>query len=137
MRRLQVRCDSEAGFGLISVLVAMVLLAVGVVALSSSSAFLVSMQTDTSVRTTATSIGIAYMEDVKKRPPRTLASEEPERVNELGEADEGGVFIRSLTVGVDAVAPDVVQVGVEVRYPNGPGSTGRINLATIIYRGNE
>ncbi|KPK65410.1 MAG: hypothetical protein AMS21_04775 [Gemmatimonas sp. SG8_38_2] len=125
------------GFGLISVLVAMVLLAVGVVALSSSSAFLMSMQTDTSIRSTATSIAIAYMEDTKRRPPRTLTSEGPTRVDEIGvEADEG-LFVRSLTVVEDPSAPDVVKVTVEVRYPAGMGRTGRIELVTIIYRGND
>lgn len=137
MRRVRSLAGTIDGFGLISVLVAMVLLAVGVVALSSSSAFLMSMQTDTSIRSTATSIAIAYMEDTKRRPPRTLTSEGPTRVDEIGvEADEG-LFVRSLTVVEDPSAPDVVKVTVEVRYPAGMGRTGRIELVTIIYRGND
>lgn len=128
---------SVAGFGLISVLVAMVLLAVGVVALSSSSVFLMSLQTDTSVRSTATSLAIAYMEDIKRRPPRSLASEGPIRVNEIGNETEDGSFVRSLTVSGDPSAPDVVKVVVEVRHPAGFGRQGRVQLLTIIYRGND
>jgi hypothetical protein len=114
----------------------MVLLAVGVVALSSSSAFLVSLQTDTAVRSTATSLAIAYMEDVKKRPPRTLVSEAPVRVNDVGDEDDAGHFVRSLSVAEAVAAPDLIKVAVEVRYPAGMGRSGRVNLVTIVYRGN-
>ncbi len=137
MRQPRSPLASAAGFGLVSVLVAMVLLAVGVVALSSSSAFLMSMQTDTSVRSTATSLAIAYMEDVKRRPPRSLASQGPIRVDEIGYETEDGSFVRSLTVSGDPSAPDVVKVVVEVRYPAGFGRTRRVQLLTIIYRGND
>lgn len=135
-RRVQ-RFECERGFGLISVLVAMVLLAVGVVALSSSSAFLVSLQTDTAVRSTATSLAIAYMEDVKKRPPRTLVSEALVRVNDVGDEDDAGHFVRSLSVAEAVAAPDLIKVAVEVRYLAGMGRSGRVNLVTIVYRGND
>ena len=52
MKHTRTLLVSKDGFGLVSVLVAMVLLEVVVVALSSSSAFLMSMQTDTSIRST-------------------------------------------------------------------------------------
>ena len=137
MRQTRILAGTVDGFGLISVLVAMVLLAVGVVALSSSSAFLMSMQTDTSIRSTATSIAIAYMEDTKRRPPRALTSEGPTRVDEIGLETDGGLFVRSLTVGEDPSAPDVVKATVEVRYPAGLGRIGRVELVTLIYRGND
>jgi Tfp pilus assembly protein PilV len=122
---------------MVSVLVAMVLLAVGVVALSSSSAFLVSLQTDASVRSTATSVAIAYMEEVKRRPARALASEGPVRVNEVGQQDAQGSFVRTLTISDDPSTPDVVKAAVEVQYPAGFGRTGSVELITIIYRGND
>ncbi len=126
----------ERGFGLVSVLVAMVLLAVGVVALSSSSAFLVSLQTDASARSTASAIGVAYMEEVKQRPPTTLASESPTSVNELGDADSTGVFLRTLTVVDDPSSPEVARATVDVEYPAGLGRKRTISLVTLIYRGN-
>ncbi len=127
----------ERGFGLVSVLVAMVLLAVGVVALSSSSAFLVSLQTDASARSMAAAIGVSYMEDVKQRPPWTLASESPTTVNELGDADSTGVFVRTLTVVDDPSSPEVARATVDVKYPAGLGRTRSISLVTLIYKGNK
>ncbi len=129
------RVRDERGFGMVSVLVAMVLLAVGVVALSSSSAFLVSLQTDASARSTASAIGVAYMEEVKQRPASSLASESPTAVNEIGEADSLGVFIRTLTVSDDPSSPDVARTTVDVEYPAGLGRTRTISLVTLIYRG--
>lgn len=134
VRALQ-RLRDERGFGMASVLVAMVLLAVGVVALSSSSAFLVSLQTDASVRSTAAAIGVAYMEEVKQRPPWSLASESPTLVNEIGDADSAGVFTRTLTVSDDPSSPDVARAKVDVEYPAGLGRTRTITLETLIYRG--
>ena len=137
MRYTRTLLVSKDGFSLVSVLVAMVLLAVGVVALSSSSAFLMSMQTDTSIRSTATSLAIAYMEEVKRRPARTLASEGPTTIDEIGLDSPDGHFVRSFTVTEDPSAPDVVKAMVDVKYPAGLGRTGRVEMVTIIYRGNE
>jgi Tfp pilus assembly protein PilV len=129
--------SSEAGFGMVSVLVAMVLLAVAVVALSSSSAFLVSLQTDASGRAIATSLGVAYMEEVRRRPPGSLASESPVTVNSEGLTDDGGAFVRGLTIENDLVAPNVVRATVEVAYPAGIGRRGTISFQTVIYLGGE
>ncbi len=137
MKHVRPLLASKNGFGLVSVLVAMVLLAVGVVALSSSSAFLISMQSDTSIRSTATSLAIAYMEEVKRRPVSTLASESATTIDEIGLDNPDGHFVRTLTVSEDASAPDVVKAMVEVEYPAGLGRTGRVEMVTIIYRGNE
>jgi Tfp pilus assembly protein PilV len=120
---------------MVSVLVAMVLIAVAAVALSSSSAFMASLQTDASVRANAASIAIGYMEGVKMRRPADLASEEPVRVNETGVPDEGGAFVRSLTVVREESVPDALRATVEVRYPAGFGRTRTVELVTVIDRG--
>lgn len=125
----------EAGFGMVSVLVAMVLLAVAVVSLSSSSAFLVSLQTDAAGRTTATAVGVAYMEEVRRRPVGTLSSEGPTRVNGLGLPDQDGSYVRTLTI--EAQAGDILKANVEVRYPGGLGRSGAVRLDTFISRREE
>lgn len=125
----------EAGFGMVSVLVAMVLLAVAVVSLSSSSAFLVSLQTDASGRSTATAVGVAYMEEVRRRPAGTLNSEQPTRVNELGLPDENGSYVRTLTI--EPQAGGILKANVEVRYPGGLGRSGAIRLDTFVSRREE
>ena len=122
---------------MISVLVAIVLLGVAVIAMSSSSAFLTSVQTDASERSTAAAIGVAYMEQVKNRAPVELTSEAPVRVDETGAEDEGGAFVRSLTVTEEPSAPDAVRATVRVRYPAGLGRTRTTEFVTVIYRGNQ
>lgn len=121
-----------AGFGMVSVLVAMVLLAVAVVALSSSSAFLVTLQTDASGRSVATALGVAYMEEVQRRPHESLASENLVRVNTAGAVDEGGAFLRSLTVEADPSVADLLKITVEVEYPSGLGRRGRVRMETLL-----
>ena len=135
MRMQLGRLSCRRGFGMVSVLVAMVLIAVAAVALSSSSAFMASLQTDASVRATAAAIAIAHMESVKMRRPAELASEDPVRVNETGVADAGGAFVRSLTVEREESVPDALRVTVEVGYPAGFGRTRTVELVTVIDRG--
>ncbi|MGD8700717.1 MAG: hypothetical protein PVJ43_15580 [Gemmatimonadales bacterium] len=137
MRRAVLPVISEEGFGMISVLVAMVLLAVAVVALSSSSAFLVSLQSDASGRSIATSLGVGYMEEVRRRPVESLASENPVRVDVSGVVDEGGAFVRELTIETDPVVAGVLRATVEIGYPAGLGRRGTVRLETLIHRGSE
>jgi Tfp pilus assembly protein PilV len=135
VRRAELPVLPEAGFGMVSVLVAMVLLAVAVVALSSSSTFLVSLQSDASGRSIATSLGIGYMEEVRRRPLESLASETAVRVTASGALDEGGAFVRSLTIEADPSLAEVLRATVEIVYPAGLGRRGTVRLETLIHRG--
>lgn len=127
--------ESRAGFGIVSVLVAIVLIAIGVVALSSSSAFMVSMQTDAAERARASALATAYMELVKTRPPQELESEAPVQLSPTGQPDADGPFERSLTVTQDPEFEDAVRVTVDVSYPSGFGRRRTLQLVTLIYTG--
>ena len=135
MRRWAGVLASETGFGMVSVLVAIVLLSAGVVVMSSSSLFITSIQTDAQARSIASSIALGYMEQVKTRERTSLAAEEPVRVNEIGEPDESGTFVRRLNVELEPSVVDAVRVAVWVRYPSGMGRWGEIEVVTIIYVG--
>ncbi len=135
MTRTMPALRSERGFGIVSVLVAIMLIAIGVVALSSSSAFMVSIQTDAAERTRAVAIAVAYMENVKTRPPNQIVSEGPVQVSETGVPDSGGPFVRSLTVEPEASTTDAVRATVEVRYPSGFGRSRTLTLVTVIFTG--
>jgi hypothetical protein len=128
---------AESGFGIVSVLVAIVLIAIGVVALSSSSAFMVSLQTDAAERSRASAIGVAYMERVKTRPPDEIVTEAPVRVDETGAPAADGAFIRSLTVEPEPSASDAVRATVEVNYPSGFGRRRTLELETVIFTGGS
>ncbi|MGD2152617.1 MAG: hypothetical protein PVG79_05065 [Gemmatimonadales bacterium] len=136
MKRPPAIVTSESGVGMVSVLVAMVLLAIGVVAISASSAYMVSLQTDASERARATGIAVTYMEEVKMRVPASLASEDTVAVSETGAVAEDGAFLRSLTVIPEPSVPDALRATVSVQYPSGFGRTGTVHMVTVIYTGN-
>ena len=119
----------DAGFGLISVMVAIVLLSIGVMSVSQVLTQSVTMQTIVAMRTTGLDIARSYMEEVKGRDPLTLASEAVVRVNDQGEADSSGDFTRELTVASVSLHLDEITVIVTLPRSN------PIRLLTWVYDG--
>lgn len=137
MMRAVELCRSRGGFSIISVLVAIILMAVAVVAISTSSAFVASLQTDAAQRATAAAIATAYMESVKIEPPAELESEGPTRVDASGSPSADGAYVRSLQVRADPKLADAVRATVRVLYPAGLGRERTVELVTIIYAGAQ
>jgi hypothetical protein len=121
---------------MVSVLVAIVLLAAGVVVLSTSSVFVTSLRNEAAVRSVAASLALGYMEDIKTRDRATLASEDPAKINRRGELDEGGDFLRVVDVAPDTSVVDAVRVKVKVGYPGALGRIRAVEVVTIIYVGD-
>ena len=119
----------DAGFGLISVMVAIILLSIGVTAVSQVLTQSIMMQTIVAMRTTSLDIARSYMEEIKGRDPLTLASESAVRVNDRGEVDSNGAFTRELTVS--AVDLHLNEVVVVITLPN----SNPIRLLTWVYDG--
>lgn len=126
----------QSGFGMVSLLIAIVLLAIGVIALSASSTYLTSLHTDAAERSRATALAISYMEEVKTRDPAGLASEGPVTVDEVGAPTPDGAFVRRMSVTPEPTVLDAVRVAVHVDYPAGWGRTRTVELLTVIYRGS-
>lgn len=126
--------DGRGGFSILSVLIAVVLMGVGVAAVSSTSVYLLSLRTESTVRSTATGLAVTYMEEVKTRPTAGLASETSVTLNQQGEADPGGSFTREMVVGPGPVANSKL-VEVKIGYPTGLGRRGEVELVTIVYEG--
>ena len=63
------------GFGLVSTIVAMVLLGIVVTALSSSGMYVMAVYTDSSTRSAATAIASTYLEEIKARQVKSLVSD--------------------------------------------------------------
>ena len=119
----------DAGVGLISVMVAIVLLSIGILSVSQVLTQSVTMQTIVAMRTTGLDIARSYMEEVKGRDPLTLVSEAAVQVNERGEQDSDGSFTRELTVvSVDLHLDEIVVI---VTLPR----SNPIRLLTWIYDG--
>jgi Tfp pilus assembly protein PilV len=117
------------GFTLISVLIAVVILSTGLLALARAQGMLVATQTLTSSRTTAVTIARDYTEVLRSRDPWVIASEAAATVNSRGQADAAGKYTRSTSV--TELAPNLLQVTVQVVYPKGRAP---IQITTLIYR---
>jgi type II secretory pathway pseudopilin PulG len=136
MRMMTQRLRCERGFSILTVLIAIVLVSVAAVALSGTTVYVLSLQTESTVRSTATGIASAYMESVKTRRISTLNSEAEAGINELGELDASGDYVRLLTVEAGPVARSKL-VTITVKYPRGRANMGRVELVTIVYEGVE
>ena len=119
----------DAGFGLVSVMVAIVLLSVGVLSLSQVLTQSVAMQTIIASRTSGLDVARSYMEEVRGLDPLLVQAEPAVRVNEMGEEDSNGLFTKELTV--TTVDLHLVEATVIVTMPR----SNPIRLVTWIYDG--
>jgi type IV pilus assembly protein PilV len=119
---------ARAGFTLISVIIAMVLLSVGVLALAGANATALRVYNTEGVRTNAVQIARSHVETLRGRDPSTLTSEPSVAVNELGTPTVGGRYQRSVTV--TTLEPTLLNLTVTVTAPVGRP----VVLETQIYR---
>jgi len=124
---------SRRGFTLISVMIAVVILAVGVLALSRTLTSAMQMNTRAGMRTIALDIARQRMEFLRAQPPATMADfaeATPVDVNEQGLPVSGGKYHRSVLIA--DVRSNLISVIVRVSYPNG---TTPVELVTYVYMG--
>ncbi len=119
------------GFTIVSMLMAMILLAVGLMALAGANAQTVTMQTLAQNRTSAIAIARAYMEQVRTRDPWSIESEGSVALNNDGLPASQGTFIRSMTV--TETRQNLIKIEVSVSYPRG---SQPVQLTTSFFRGN-
>ena len=124
---------SRRGFTLLSVMIAVVILAVGVLALSRTLTGAMQMNTRAGMRTIALDIARQRMEFLRAQPPSDMADfaeAAPVDVNEQGRPVSGGKYQRSVLIA--DVRLNLVSVIVRVSYPNG---TTPVELITYVYTG--
>lgn len=122
---------ARRGFTIVSMLVAIILLAVGLMSLAGANAQTVTMQTLAQNRTSAIAIARAYMEQVRTRDPWLIASESAVALNSDGQASGSGKFVRSLVV--TQTRTNLIKIVVKVVYPRG---SQPVELTTSFFRGN-
>jgi len=120
---------ADAGFTMLSLIVSIVLLSVGVLAVSQTLTQSVAMQTVISLRKSALDVATAYMEEVKSRDPLTLDSESEVRVDEVGDLSTAGRFTRVLTV--EPISQHLKRVTVSVTAPR----SSPVELTTVVWDG--
>lgn len=124
---------NRRGFTLISVMIAVVILAVGVLALSRTLTGAMQANTRAGMRTIALDIARQRMEFLRAQRPADMvdfAEATAVDVNEQGLPVSGGKYHR--TVLVADVRLNLVSVTVRVTYPNG---TTPVELVTYVYTG--
>jgi len=120
--------NGEAGFTLISVIMAVVILSVGILALGRSQAMLVRAQATGAQRDVALGIARNYIEEIRSRTAIPV-SEGSVAVDETGTAVAGAHYRRSLTIA--DLGNDLYQATCNVTYPRGPQP---VQIVTLIYR---
>lgn len=120
--------NSEAGFTLISVILAVAILSIGIMALGRSQTLLIRAQAVSAQRDVALGIARNYVEEVRSRTA-IPTSEGAVAVDETGTAAAGGHYRRSLTVS--DLGNDLYRTTASVTYPRG---TRPIEIVTLIYR---
>jgi Tfp pilus assembly protein PilV len=128
MNRAQRR--AEGGFTLISVMIALVMLTIGLMAVAKVQTALVRTERDTALRQIALSVARSYTEELRSRDPWTLATEAPVNVDIGGQVNAAGPLTRSTSVVEDA--GNLVRVTVQVDYP---GQMQPVQIITMAYRG--
>lgn len=120
----------RAGFALLAVMVAVVLLATGVMAIGASNTARIRTQTLSTSRTAALNVARTYLENIRGRDPWSLASESAVRVDGSGTPNPSGEFTRELVVTV--IQTNLVQLEVIVTTAR---ITAPVRLITSAYRG--
>jgi Tfp pilus assembly protein PilV len=105
----------ESGFSLVSVLIALTILSVGIMALTRTNFVVLRAQREAASRTTAVAVARAHLEDLRGRNAGTLANEAPISVDERGKTNAAGLYTRS--VQVDSLATNLKRVTVTVTGP--------------------
>jgi len=121
--------NGEAGFTLISVMMAVVLLTIGILALSRTQSLVLSAHSSAATRTTALEIARAYLENLRSRDPSTLATESALKVDETGVANANGPYTRSVTV--QSLSSNLKQVTVTVTTPTNKNGVSLMTMAYV------
>ena len=118
------------GFAMLSVMVAVILLATGVMAIGAANTARIRSQSLSTSRSTALNLARSYIENVRGRDPWSVATESMVHVNAAGDVDPAGAYTRELLVTVERV--NLLRLEVIVA---GPGLAAPIRLMTNAYRG--
>ena len=123
------RPRGRAGYTLVSVIVALVLLLVGIAALSYTQMSAIRSQRGDAGRGQALALASGYMEELRSRDVATIASEATVNIDSLGNVDTNGKFQRRVIVTNDAA--NLLRVAVQVLPP---GAAQPVSLLTLFYK---
>lgn len=120
---------NERGFTLISVLLAVSILTIGLLALARTQGMLTSSESGVSNRAVALTIATDRLEQLRGSDPSTIVSEAAVAVDANGQPSASGAYQRSATVSLDQA--NLLRLTVVVTYPQ---MTTPVQLEALIYR---
>jgi Tfp pilus assembly protein PilV len=126
------RTSNRGGFALISLMVALFLLSIGVMAVGAANVSRIREQTSATTRARALNIARSHLEELRARDAWSITTEPGTAVNDDGAPSAGGAgtFMRSVAVTIER--PNLITVLVEVRAPR---LINPVRLSTQLYRG--
>ncbi|NNG16807.1 MAG: hypothetical protein HKM89_10035 [Gemmatimonadales bacterium] len=122
----------DAGFSLVAVLTAIVLLSVGLLAVSRASTQMLTMHSAVTSRSAALAVARTHMEAVRSQDPTALGSESAVTVNGEGEIDAYGAYTR--TVVVDSISHNLKRIRIQVDWPR---AAAPVELVTMAFFGTD
>ena len=117
----------DAGFSLIAVLVAIVVLSIGLLSISRTSTQILTMHTAVSSRSAALAVARSHMETVRSQDPATLGSESAVTVTGEGEIASYGPYTR--TVVVDSISHNLKRIRIQVTWPRASAPVELVTMA--------
>ena len=129
--RARLTSSTRRGFTLVSMIVAIILLAVGLSSLASANASTMKLQTLAQNRTNAIAIARGYLEQVRTRDPWLVQAESSVRLGAEGTPDASGPYVRTMTV--TETRRNLLKIDVKVDYPR---ASTPVVLTTLLFRGN-
>lgn len=124
------RHRNRHGFALLSIMVAVVLLATGVMAIGAANTTRMRYQTTATSRSAALTLARTYLENVRARDPWSVVPESLAAVDGTGTVTPAGEFTRRLIV--TTISANLIRIQVVVTAPRLPSA---IVLTTNLYRG--
>jgi type IV pilus assembly protein PilV len=123
------------GFTLVSVIVAVMLLSVGIMALANAQFYAVRRASLENQKTLAIQLLSAYAEEIRSRDPWTLANEGPVTIDSTGAVNAQGKFVRRLVVSDEAAQLLRAQLWVVPIRANAAAARGdTVRLETMIFK---
>lgn len=123
------------GFSLLEVMVAIVVLALGALAVARGMGTALASGTDAGEKTRASALAVDRLERLKSLPSSEVDDEPPERLDARGLPDPDGPYVRQVEVAdaSEGARPNTKEVTVRVEYEAGERGTQDVEVFTVLF----
>lgn len=125
----------EAGYSLLEVMVALVVLSLGAMVVAGSMVTVLSATTRAGEQSRATALAVQKLESLKAELATEVDAETPQAIDAEGTPDPDGAYTRWVEVvdETSGASANTKEVTVVVEYRSGQGGEQLVELFTILY----